>query len=165
MKQREIKFRIWHNKGKAMYFQNIEGTDKKEVQFREKDTIGIWMTSETIFNPDKDIILMQFTGLKDKNDKEIYEGDILKTIICKSFGKNDVWYFVTFLVEVEQDGNYGYSFNWKKIKEKKILIKTKEDYNKFKESFEKFGKGETIIGNIYENTELLNEEKKSNELR
>ncbi len=49
----------------------------------------------------------------------------------------------------------GLPFGWKRIKEEKILTKTKEDYEKFNKDFEGFGKGEVIIGNIYENPELL----------
>jgi hypothetical protein len=60
--QREIKFRAWNkNLGKMI-------TD-----------IGLFSDNEPdeYFNED-DCILMQYTGLKDKNGVEIYEGDVLK---------------------------------------------------------------------------------------
>ena len=66
---REIKFRLWSNGLKVMY------TPDNEIG-------GLWsipMAPNGVIKPTyKDDILMQFTGRKDKNGKEIYEGDIVK---------------------------------------------------------------------------------------
>lgn len=71
---REIKFRIW----------DIENKEMLEVQ--ELDFEPTFYGGRIAIRPDQyndyfdteDMILMQYTGLDDKNGKEIYEGDIVK---------------------------------------------------------------------------------------
>ena len=68
----------------------------------------------------------QFTGLKDKNGKEIYEGDIL---ILKPWGVDKSIEVVKDMVELLQEyGHYSAEYGYKEIE---------------------------VIGNIYENPELL----------
>lgn len=73
----------------------------------------------------------QYTGLHDKNGKEIYEGDIVKS----------------FFVDTDEAGNEIYKYYIMEVKYDEILCSYKID---------KFMNLE-VIGNIYDNKELLNE--------
>lgn len=77
--QREIKFRAWDKKEKRMievcmiYFvHKDQGEIKKGTRIIEKE-------DSQFLQAGKDVILMEFTGLHDRNGKEIWEGDIVKT--------------------------------------------------------------------------------------
>ena len=81
------------------------------------------------------IIAQQYTGLKDKNDVEIYEGDILNTPITE-FGTYEILDFIRGPVTFE-DGAFNFYGDH-------LTSAASKDM--------------TIIGNIFENKDLLEKE-------
>ena len=65
---RELKFRAWYKPEKKMIY-NIQN------EFEERIELGMDCFSDYLKNDD--FIVEQYTGIKDKNGKEIYEGDIV----------------------------------------------------------------------------------------
>ena len=121
---REIKFRAWNPKLKQMkpVFSLI---DIHHVACRyvvDKYTLEEWEELD-------DVVLMQYTGLKDKNGKEIYEGDI-----CRLDNRDC------------DDGEIMWTTN---------EYRFCNDY--MQESLTVYANRLEIIGNIYENPDLIKE--------
>ena len=126
------KFRAWTEEGKEMYYG----------VYPLKDDTLLLSYDEIAFDevPASDFILMQSTGLKDKNGKEIYEGDIVKFSDCDGYA---------YVTPVVWDNNYacfGVSFSGK--------YPMSFDY--LEEFFTELQDIE-VIGSIYKNPELLGE--------
>ena len=127
---REIEFRAWYKPSKKM-FKVGQITLKKGIWSYEPDNkehIGVCIPYQPSF------ILMQYTGLKDKNGKKIFEGDIIDvTRLC-------IWERGIVILK------NGCFF----IKVKETLLPLYEcEINNYKLE---------VINNIYDNPKLLKEE-------
>lgn len=113
---REIKFRAWNKSRKAWEIGVVIGLDGRVVGWS---------------NGGADIELQQYTGRKDRNGREIYEGDILK-----GYGALRECYW--------DDGSDGCRGGWEFIEHRSAGGSVRDADLE-------------VIGNIYENSELLKE--------
>lgn len=141
--EREIKFRVWDSKAGHFWKDGNSGEDGYDWN---EDWLCITLDGKiAIFDTEPyggeseeqdRFIIQQYTGLKDKNDKEIYEGDILLGRFILDKVEDHIFLSLTedeketqSIVFVVDDIFYPYT-------------------NQIPEDLE-------VIGNIYENPELL----------
>lgn len=148
MDNRVYVFRAWDKiKGKMVESKNIAWIDFELGKLLARSDDGI----EDYYPFQKDEFeLMQFTGLTDKNGKEIYEGDVLQFYLYKrhtissNISKESGWEKYEFgwrkrclnIVEYRIERAGFYSFGWHAY-----------DITKLDEP--------EIVGNVFENPELL----------
>jgi uncharacterized phage protein (TIGR01671 family) len=136
--KREIKFRAWHEESRQMVY----GRANRAVVDFEGGVLLVDNLSGSYMK--REVILMQYTGLHDNNEKEIYSSDILK----------DERGRIGLITELHS----GQVFMWLKEYEDMqrkfpvIIYEAVADNqtSSFIESCE-------VIGNIYENPELLSQ--------
>jgi len=128
---REIKFRAWAN-GSMWLVNGLACSDNSDRMDLVDHSIGGYDRVCDYDDVDS-CVLMQYTGVKDKNGKEIYEGDIVEM----EFGKGIVVFdSAAFLVRnLDDDEYYGFDDFFSLYKGGCYLVE--------------------VIGNIYENPELL----------
>ncbi len=112
---REIKFRAW-----------IEAQSPNKSEFYKGTMVDWNILSANFIEKNPHIHFMQFTGLLDKNGKEIYEGDI-----CSYLTSNLI-----------------------KMREKVVFKSCKFCFHNYDYCLSDY-KGLEVIGNIYDNPELL----------
>ena len=140
---REIKFRVWDKTTNTMFENDKNTYITIEFFIGMVDINGIKLDYEN----ECEAVLMQYTGLKDKNGKEIYDGDVLKQVKkssregCESSSYDKNNFEVVF--------KYG-SFWLQRPYDDSVYIRDFPNIDEFV-GFECF----EIVGNIYENPELL----------
>lgn len=137
---REIKFRAWDKKTRKLrqvvnivfnagFMQEPNDNSVKLVWLKGYDIIE---QKDIMFDRENNFELMQYTGLKDKNGKEIYEGDIV--------GDKEIKWVVKW--NIHRMGFSLYPTTEQLYDEMPINVDNKLGFE--------------IIGNIYENPELIN---------
>jgi len=123
---REIKFRAWDDELRKMFFsQKEQFDDALLLRFKHFDT--------------EEPVYMQYTGLKDKDGREIYEGDIVEERWDNplSGGEN----VDRYTVSISDNGLYK-------------MVHSSGEERWYRTLFLRY-KEIKIVGNIYENPELL----------
>lgn len=131
---REIEFRLWDKQTNKMYYQRDEWFFDNEY---DAVHFSLNINGFLAYKTSKDAILLQYTGMNDSKGNNIYEGDIVKyrqRNLDQAFGIEDGPAYIERIIEIKYRGQ---SFNVPAG-----FIKDLE-----------------VIGNIYENSNLLEETK------
>ena len=125
------KFRAWTEEGKVMYY---------DAYPFKNDTL-LLSYDEIAFDevPASDFILMQSTGIKDKNGKEIFEGDVVKYEVGRNTVTEEVAYDKNFAGFGVRDADTDIIFTFLQLADVVDLISLE------------------VVGNIYNNPGLLEE--------
>lgn len=147
---RDLKFRAWDKENECWFKPTYEAykgrLEDLSITLNGKYLIRT-MEQSAIHAPER-FEVMQYTGLKDKNGKEIYEGDVLKgnsfaTSMLKGWGADVEQQFEVYEIRYDEA-----SFKTFDKKGEWVAILNHHVSSKVKDL--------EVIGNIYENKDLLN---------
>lgn len=144
MSRNEITFRAWNERtGKMLDGDLIEATPMISTGL----SYGKLFVAETYHGDWRELEIMQFTGLRDKNGKEIFEDDIVETSYSRDHEQRHA-----FLVEWHEDGGQWLFTPFEVGNQDAPLLGIEE----FSHSWEDISLvNAEVLGNIYENPELL----------
>jgi len=141
---REIKFRAWDEINGLM----MSGADLEECEFDTRLSYGNLVVAYTDANGDfQQCLPMQFTGIQDRNGREIYEGDVVRWVAQKDSG---------LLVDTEMNGKLAKVVFYQHNAQFCFQFNNTMYYDNGGHTIQYRDRCE-IIGNIYENPELLAE--------
>lgn len=140
-----LKFKIWDKKNKKFLIKcidNIGINDKQCIDTNDfKNNIFSYLDWEngSIRLNSKKYVVLQYIGLKDKNYKEIYEGDIIKDM-------DNLYYKVIYIKEsacfvfspIRKDTKIKFSFSFRKSNNREM----------------------EVVGNIFENRDFCKDLRK-----
>lgn len=136
---RKIKYRVWDNENKSY----DDPYSYAYYAMTQDGGLDFYCHGDHMDKADPDVYFIeQYTGLKDKNGKEIYEGDIIREEIDFNSKMTDGVF--TYVVEWDDDT---------------LCYKLKADVESIHDELWEVNASVKVIGNIHENPELLEEER------
>ncbi|HBI7027594.1 TPA: hypothetical protein K8M70_001317 [Clostridium perfringens] len=150
---RDIKFRVWDKTSDSMLYQD----DFERVELDTKNKMVTLIAEEESdkshyvldYEDGIEAEILQYTGLKDKNGKEIYEKDIVKvTINNKTFNAWIVFEMGSFMI-ANDDITYYIDDNWNDN------VKCLSELAWEQEEFEDRIYCLEVIGDTYQNIDLI----------
>lgn len=132
---REIKFRSWDKNNETMEYEGYgDNSGDRSSSYYPRIELNGYVCDES----HDSFVLMQFTGLIDKNGEEIFEGDILK------------WKDKKYIKAVVEWGEQADQARWLVVENLDVYDLSDLAHRNLVERIEA-----EVIGNIYENPDLV----------